>query len=525
MHRLATTKLNRRTFLQMTGGIALAALSAGCVAPSTTEPQIPTTPSEPQRGGSLRIAFVDSVSSLDPAMIINTADFSYGYTVFDALIRRSDGEGTSLLPQLAESWEMSEDALSYTFYLRQDVTFHHGTPFTAKDVEFTVARLLDPALGLGSQPLFSSVDRTEIVDDYTIVVHLNRPSVTLPFVVSSPGTRILPHDRTEEQRNTEPSGTGPFRFVEHLPGERTLFARNDNYWDAGLPYLDELQFLEIPEIATQIAALTSGTVDAIAQLGIENLPVLGDTQGVQILESSQGTYPVFAMNVAAAPFDDVRVRQAFKHALDRNTLQQVVLQGYGTVLNDQPVMPVSPLWADTPALDYDVEKAKSLLAEAGYADGLEVTLPIAEVLPRIVDTAVVMQGMLKEVGVTLNLNRVPVGTYWSEHYMQAPFFVSYWPSASEPDIQLSLAFMTGSSSNESGWSDPRVDALINESRGEGDLTVRKELLAEIQQIISQDGGVIIPYLMPILSATRDNVHGFTPNLFIFSQFVWLDPQS
>ena len=523
-------KLNRRTFLQMAGGVAVAAFSASCIAPPATEPpaiapQPSTGLSGPQRGGVLRIAIVDSPSSLDPTTFLNTADFSYGYTVFDALIRRSDGEGASLLPQLAESWEMSEDALTYTFYLRQGVTFHHGTPFTAKDVAFTVDRLLDPALGLGSHPLFSSVDRTEIVDDHTIVFHLNRPSVTLPFVVSSPGTQILPHDRTDEQRNTEPSGTGPFRLVEYVPGERTLFARNESYWDEGLPYVDELHFLEIPEVATQIASLTSGTVDVIAQLGIENVAALADTQGVQTQEGSHGTYPVFAMKVNEAPFDDVRVRQAFKHAIDRNTMHQVILQGRGAVLNDQPVMPVSPLWADVPALEYDVEKARALLVEAGYADGLEISIPIAEVLPRIVDTAVVMQGMLKEVGITLNLNRVPIGNYWAEHYMQTPFFVSYWPSISEPDNQLSLGFMTGSSSNESGWSDPRVDALINESRGEGDLTKRKEKLAEIQQIISHEGGVIIPYLMPILSATRDNVHGYTPNLFIFSQYVWLDPQS
>jgi len=169
----------------------------------------------------------------------------------------------------------------------------------------------------------------------------------------------------------------------------------------------------------------------------------------------------------------------------------------------------------------DVEKAKSLLAEAGYADGLEVTLTIAEVFPRIVDTAVIMQGMLMDAGITVNLNRVPVSTYWAEHYMQAPFFVSYWPTIGDPDSNLSLAFVTDGTFNESGWSDPRLDELIADSRGERDLAVRKQQLAEIQQIISQEGGVIIPYLMPVLSAARNDVRGFVPSAFIFSQFVWL----
>jgi len=523
MDSLYTSKLNRRIFLQMTGGLTLAALVAGCVNPPTIATQASLPPNGPQRGGVLRLAFVDSVTSFEP-ILWSDADFSYGYTVFDTLVGRSDMQGASLLPQLAESWEMSDDALSYTFYLRKGVTFHHGSPFTAKDVAFTVERILDPARGKGIRPSFSAVERIEIVDDHTIVFYLNRPSVTLPFVLSSPSTQILPHDRTDEQLSTEPSGTGPFRLVEHIPGERTVFARNENYWEAGLPYLDELHFLEIPVIATQIASLTSGAVDVVTKLGVENLSVLAAAEGVQIVESTQGIYPYFVMNVMEKPFDDIRVRQAFKHAIDRTTMHQVILQGRGAVLNDQPVTPVSPLWADIPPLDYDVEKAKALLAEAGYADGLEVTLSIAEVLPRIVDTAVILQGMLKDAGITLSLNRVPVGGYWDEYYMQAPFFVSYRPSVSEPDNHLSAAFVAGSPFNESNWSDPRVDALIVESRGQRDLAVRKEQLAEIQRIISHEGADIVPYLMPFMSATRDNVRDFAPSQFILPQFIWMDQQ-
>lgn len=137
-----------------------------------------------------------------------------------------------------------------------------------------------------------------------------------------------------------------------------------------------------------------------------------------------------------------------------------------------------------------------------------------------------MQGMLQEVGVTVNLNRVPVSTFWSEHYMQAPFYVSYWPADREPDNILSMAFATNSPFNESGWGDPRVDELIVASRGERDLAVRKQQLAEIQQTISRDGGVIIPYAMPVLSAVRDNVHGYVPSSYVMPKFfVWLAPQS
>ncbi len=522
MNHLLSKTLNRRTFLQLTGGAAVAIAAAGCVAPSTTQPQPMNEVAEPEQGGILRLAMPDGVTSLDPSTFLSTADMSYGFAVYDTLVRLSEGEaGAPLYPQLAESWELSEDALTYTFHLREGVTFHHGTAFTAQDVEFTMQRLLDPTLGLSVSSVLAIIDHVESVDDLTIQFHLKAPSVTLPYILGRPGIEILPHDRTDEQRATAPSGTGPFAFVEHMPGERTVLARNESYWQANLPYLDELHFVEVSETATQIASLTSGTIDAIVHVGIENLATLTATEGVQIVESLQGTYPVFVMDVTAEPFDDVRVRQAFKHAINREALQQVVLQGRGAIMNDQPVVPETPLWADVAPLTYDVEKAKALLAEAGYADGIEVTLAVAEVMPLIVEATVVIQEMVKEAGITINLNRVPIGNYWSDQYGKVPFCVDVWSSNSEPDGQLSLAYTTGGSFNVSNWSDPQVDELIITSRGESDIAIRKEESAQIQQIISQEGGVIIPYLMPIIAATRTNVRGLIPSNFLSSQFIWV----
>jgi peptide/nickel transport system substrate-binding protein len=231
------------------------------------------------------------------------------------------------------------------------------------------------------------------------------------------------------------------------------------------------------------------------------------------------------MSVNEKPFDDVRVRQALKHSIDRNALQKVVLQGRGVIMNDQPVAPFSPLWANIPPLAYDVEKAKALLAEAGYPNGLEVTLTIAEITPGIMDAAVVIQESAKAAGITINLNRSPVGAYWAEQYMQVPFFVSYWPLESEPDPQLSLVYVSDGIFNESGWFDARVDTLISESRGSRDLATRKQQSAEIQQIISSEGANIIPYSMPIIMAARDTVRDLIPGQFIYPQFIWLAPKS
>ena len=527
-----TDRLNRRNFLQLTGGLALATFSTllvGCGNPATTTPTAEATkaPDEPQRGGVLRIAVTEEVTNLDPTKFFSTTDTYLSFMLYDNLTRRSDSEpGAPLYPQLAESWEMSDDALTYTFFLRKGVTFQHGTPFTAKDVEFSIQRLLNPDLGLSSRPVVAPVvDRLEIIDDHTIRFHLKRPSVTLPYILSTPGLAIMPHDRTDEQFTTEPSGTGPFKFKEQVAGERTTVVRNENYWDAGRPYLDEVQLLVIPETPTAIASLTSGTVDMVTAVGIAALPSVTGVEGIRVLESPQGTYPIFVMSVNEKPFDDVRVRQALKHSIDRNALQKVVLQGRGLIMNDQPVAPFSPLWANVPPLAYDVEKAKALLAEAGYPNGLEVTLTIADATPGIMDAAVVIQESAKAAGITINLNRFPVGAYWDEQYMQVPFFISYWDLISEPDPQLSFQYISDGIFNESGWGDARVDTLISESRGSRDLATRKQQSAEIQQIISSEGANIIPYSMPIIMAARDTVRDLIPGQFIYPQFIWLAPKS
>lgn len=517
--------MHRRQFLQVAGSaaalLALSACQSVSISPVVSD-EAPSSAQTPQAGGTLRIAIADPIASLDPGIFSSDGEINLGYMIYNNLVHRNEGElGTPLVPALAESWEVSEDALTFTFYLRQGVTFHHGGAFTATDVEYSIQRLLDPALGTGVARSLATLDRIEVVDDYTVRFQMKEPNVSLPFVLSGPGFQIVPHDLSNEELATTPTGTGPFQFVEHLPGERLTLQRFDGYWEENTPYLDGIQLLTLPESASQITALTSETVDLILRVGIETLPTLESAPNVQVFESLQGVFPLFAMDVTQPPFDDVRVRQAFKHAIDRTGLQQTILQGRGIIVNDQPIMPGGTFHAEIPPLAYDVEKAKELLAEAGYPDGLEVTLSLAEVTPRISDTAVVIQEMVKAAGITINLDVVPMGSYWSERYLQAPFFVSFWNSNSEPDGMLSLAYTSTGPYNESKWVDPNVETLIAQARGESDVEKRVALYADVQQQISQNGGVIIPYVSPLLMAGRTNVQGLIAQNPIYTQNIWL----
>lgn len=525
-------RLNRRQFLQLTNSVAALALLNACAAtPSAT--QSPATQSsstdtttaaaEPKHGGVLRIALSDDVTSLDPATAVTVADIQLGFMLYSTLLRRGEGEaGAPIYAELAESWEVNEDATIHTFHLVKNATFQHGTPLTAKDVEHTMTRLQDPSLGSSVGNSLGAIDKLEIVDDFTIKFHLKVPNVTLPYVLGGPGTQIVPHDRTTEELVKESAGTGAFVLAERVPGERTVLKRNENYWDKTQPYLDEVQLLVLPEPTSQIAALTSGTVDMLFQISVDSVSTLENAPDVKVLESIQGIYPVFVMHMKEKPFDDVRVRQAFKHAVDRAALLQAIMQGRGAIGNDQPIGPGSPFWADVQPLAFDVAKAKALLTEAGYPNGLEVTLSTADIGgPRLNDAAIAIQEMVKAAGITLAINKVPAGEFWTKTYMQVPFFVSWWPVFSEPDGVLPLGYASTGSFNESGMSDPKLDDLIIAGRGEQKAEQRKAVYAEIQQIISEQGGVLVPYFAPVLQAIRNNVQGVIPGARVTYQTLWL----
>lgn len=526
------SNLSRRRFLIMSGvSLGVLTLSA-CVSPTPatetsaipqsetiTAPEAPST--EPRRGGTLRMAVSENPTSLNPSINLNITDTILGFSLYNRLTRLNEGAtDKSITPELAESWEVSEDGLSHTFHLRQDVLFQHGTPLTAKDVVYTLERIRNPDIASSAE--LPPITTIEAVNDYTVRIDLEAPNVTLPFLLGVPGTEIIPHDRTTEQLEQEPSGTGAFRLQEYTPGEQLVFSRNEAYWQSDYPYVDQLHLLTIPERATQITALISGNVDWLPGVGVEDLPTLQTQAGIQIHASEQGRYPVFIMSVAEKPFDDLRVRQAFKHAIDRKALKQVILGEYGTIHNDQPIAPGTPFVADLPPLAYDPERAKELLAEAGYPEGLEVTLSVAEILPRIVDTAVVLQEMMKAANITLTIDKVTIDTYWAEKYDQTSFFVDYWPTFSEPDLPLSLAYLTEAPFEVSNLSDPHLDELIIQARGTPGMAERQTLYTEAQELISQEGAVIIPYISSLLMATQTKVQGLVAlSTHIRPQEVWL----
>ncbi len=520
------TMLTRRDFLQLLGLTTTTAALTACGAPAAQEDADSTTvpeqiAGEPRRGGTLRVAFASTITKFDPALASIMEEFHSALAIYEGLVRVD--QNLAPQPGLATAWEASDDLLTWTFTLREGVTFQHGAPVTAQDVVYTYERILDPDLGSPAQNMLTAVERVEAVDDMTVRFSLNNPIADFLLYTASPRLVIVPHDYNAEQLASEPSGSGPFRLGEQRPGEQTTFIRNETYWDGSRPYLDDLRFVYIAESPTRVEALRSGTVDVIYQLGPEVAPVLEQSNDVRVSEIPGGGHTLIAMDVTAPPFDDLRVRQAFKHCVDREGVLQAVLQGRGMLGNDQPISPADPNWADVAPLANDIERAKELLAEAGYADGLEVTLTTSEVRPGMVPLSVAFQEMAKSAGITITIDQLPAETFWTEGYMQTNLFTGNWPMYESPDIMLSEGYQSGGAWHETGWDNPDLDALIVAARGEADPAERQDLYRQIQETISRDGGVIISTFRPFILAMRPNVQGLQqlPTEVMLFQDVWL----
>lgn len=519
-----TYPLNRRQLLQWLGGAATGLTLAACTAEAPpAQPEVAASPaSRPQQGGVLRIAFADTLSQLDPALAVSNAEIAYGFTVFENLTSVDYTDPAyPVVAGLAERWEATEGGRIWTFYLRSGVTFHHGTSLTAQDVVYTMQRIMDPALGSAGNSQLQLVEAVTALDALTVQFTLRSPHVELARVLTTFALQIVPQGYSSEQLATAPSGTGPFQVESHSPGERLVLVRHEAYWEQGLPYLDEVQHLYITDPSAQQAALTSETVDLLAQVSAPTLALLQAGPPLTIIEYPLGFYPLFAMRTDQPPFDDLRVRQALKHAVDRDALRKVIWRDHGAVGNDQPVPPASPFWADTPALAYDVAKAKALLTEAGYTDGLTVSLAVAEITPGIVDAAVALQEMAKAAGITITLERTAPDSYWAEKYMQTPFFVSFWPGLADPDEILTFAYHSQGFFNESGWSKPELDQAIEAARAESDPAKRKALYADMQQVIAAEGGVLIPYFSPQFMALRNAVQDIPPYVVPLVRGAWI----
>ncbi len=506
----STGHLSRRRFL------ALGALAAA--APAVAGPGIRRAAAQAKRGGIVKQAWLSSPRTLDPALAIQGDEYMIMQNIFDNLVRID--EKLQPQPQLATRWSIEDRGKTWTFFLRPGVKFHHGTLLTAQDVVFTVERILDPKTGSPGRSVLGTIEKVEAVDAGTVRFRLAAPYADLPLALGATFGRIVPSDRADKIA-TEASGTGPFRIAEYRPGDRTRMMRNPDYWDAGKPYLDELWQVNLPQAATQIASLAGGDVQMIFEVPVPFIGSLQRTTGVSIVEVKSPSFQPVTMLSNQKPFDDSRVRLAMKYAVDRDGLIRAVWQGHGAVGEDHPVPQVNPYYAPTtPKHTYDVAKAKQLLAEAGYPGGIKVELWASNERVGLQELAVAFQQMAAPAGIQVEVKTVPWSVFNSTVYKKKPLYVNNWFGRGTIDETLYAYFHTGGGWNEGEFSKPELDRLLDEGRVTVDLEKRKQIYAQAQQFIHDEGHMVVGYHMNYVTAMRSNVKGYVVHPLRYCDFRW-----
>jgi peptide/nickel transport system substrate-binding protein len=341
------------------------------------------------------------------------------------------------------------------------------------------------------------------MDDQTVRVTLEFANAGFPDDLGQYFNAIVPTDYDPNN----PVGTGPFKYVSFTPGQQSEFAKFADYWEGGKPYADKLIIIDFPEDTARVNALLGGQVDAIDNLPAAQLQSVKSNPNLRVMSSETGAWQPFTMRVDQPPFDDVRVRQAFRLIVDREQMIQQVLSGQGSIANDLYAR-YDPVYAsDLPQRQQDLEQAKSLLKQAGQ-EGLTVELVTAPVFQGIVEAAQVFAQQATGAGVNVKLRKVDSGTFYDpDKYLSWTFAQDFWASRAYLS-QVAQGDLPDSPFNETHWKDPKFIDLIQQARAEVDDAKRKDILHEAQTMQYEQGGYIIPYFSNIIDAYSAKLGGF-----------------
>jgi peptide/nickel transport system substrate-binding protein len=428
-------------------------------------------------------------------------------------------------PELAVSWKIDTQTFEWTFILRDDVTFHNGKPFSSEDVIYTFKRLKDPEVGSPAKAVLDNIKEVVAKGPHAVIFRMKDLNVDFPYFLGDYQMKIVPKGFTDFDKAV---GTGPFMLKEYKPGIRMLAVKNPNYWKKGLPYLDEVESLSIPDPIARFNALMAGDVDCIAYLDPKLISRAKKTDGIKIIETPSGFHTPFVMNTTTPPYNDPRVRKALKLLIDREKYAKIVYKGYATVANDQPI-PQADIYHcdDIEQHEYSPDKAKALLKEAGKLD-YTFELYTGENLQGGVDGAMVFQQMATKAGVNVKVVRAPADGYWSAVWMKKPFFMAQWYGRATANLMLGVVYKSDAPWNESSWKRPEFDDLLTGSQKSVDESLRQEYACKLQKMIHDDGGTIIPCFISWIDATTDKVHGITPHPLAglgglkFAETAWIE---
>lgn len=478
-------------------------------APATTEA------AGPQAGGNLRTGVIAPATALDPLVVYDEGGLVVLGQSGEYLTWTN--ENLDVLPRLAESWTPNEDGSVWTFAIRQGVTFHDGTPLTAKDVAYTLNLNADPAnkgnaLSAFGDPGGLSPGGAEATDDATVVVTLNGPNGGFPYIVSADNYNLIIVPDGFDTTTWEKSfiGTGPWVLDTFTPQQGVTYTKNPSYWDTTRqPLADTSELRFYAEDQARVLAIQGGEVDILSQFAVVGGEALLNDPNITVLELKAAQHRQVHMRTDEGPFTDKRVRQAMALLLDRPALVEGLFSGKADLGNDHPFAPVYPYTdMSVPQRAVDVEAAKALLAEAGVT-GFDVQLSTWDNY-EIPQLAQLIQSAAKEVGINVSLNITDAGTYYSDFWLSSPFGITDYGHRGVPNVYLTAALGSKGTWNAAHFNSPELDQLILDFVAALDIDAQKAAAGKIETLLLDETPVIFPYFYYHLSAERSNVTGIQP---------------
>lgn len=448
----------------------------------------------PKRGGVLRLGLSgahptdswDSRSHSDSFMKLA----AHG-AVFDTLTQvAANGE---LVGELAESWQVSADAKIWTVALRKGVEFHNGKPFEAEDVLASLQLHLDADAASPVRSTVAAIQETEILDSHHIRFHLAAPNADFPFLLSDYHLCIYPAEDTALAMQ-QGIGTGLYKVIRFEPGKRAMLGRvAGHYKDGKEGWFDAVELLAISDPAARSHALKTGQVDAIDQIDLAQDAALRSHPKLKVTNVAGNRHLGLPMRVDHAPFHNINLRRAIKHAIDRPQLLQSALGGHGDIGHDHPIGPANQFYDPSFAgLSYDADKARYYLRKAGTGSAT-LTLPVANDQPLAQqDAAEALRQSAAKAGVNIAIEPVPAQGYWGGTWRSASWRGSQWSGRPTEDAIFSASALNGAAWNETQWDNPRFQQLLLAARAELSSQTRRAMYQEMQALMSDQGGALIP---------------------------------
>jgi len=448
-------------------------------------PAAQSAAAQPRSGGILTVALDGEIDTIDPTKSVTIVGFQVYTQMYEGLVAANpmlDG----VEPRLAESWDVSQDGLTYTFHLRQGVKFHNGKDFKAEDVKYTFDKIMDPDFGSPRRPNFTTIDHMDVLDDYTVDFVLSHPYAPM---LTQLETMYIQPSGTDNDFSKTPIGTGPFVFIDWVSGQAITLSRNPNYWQAGQPYLDGVVFRPIVEPSTRIVELQSGNVDLLNAVPLKDVSTLQQDSRVQVWSVAGVVRDHVGFNMTRAPFkDNPNLRRAVAWSVDRQTIADQLLYGLGKPAQ----IPVPETnWAYTTELTnaagFDLARAKQFYDQANPKPST-VTVKVSPTYPDEVKMAELMQQSLAQIGLNLVIQQLEWSTWIKDVVSNSDYEMEIVliSGGIDPDDFYYQWLHTGEVFNIVKYSDPQMDKLMLDARSTLDQPTRKQLYTQIANKMLDD---------------------------------------